>query len=62
MFWDTMGCPEKHKDLSEGAREDMGYMERYWYITEGVRDIMGNKKGDLVITGFLGLIMRKTDL
>jgi hypothetical protein len=33
-------------DLSEGAREDMGDMERYWDITEGVRDIMGNKKRD----------------
>jgi hypothetical protein len=24
MFWDTIRCTEKHKDLSEGARVDMG--------------------------------------
>jgi hypothetical protein len=40
MFWDTMGCTEKHRDLSEGAREDMGDIERYWDIRESVRDIM----------------------
>jgi hypothetical protein len=49
MYWDTIRCTEKHKDLSEGAREDM---ERYWDITEGVRDIMGNKESDLAVTGF----------
>jgi hypothetical protein len=43
MFWDTIRCIENFKDLSEGAREDMWHMERYWDITEGVRDIMGNK-------------------
>jgi hypothetical protein len=61
-FWDTIGCTEKHKDLSEGAREDMGDMERYWDITEGVRDNMDNKERDWVMTGFLGLIMRRTDM
>jgi hypothetical protein len=45
-FWDTMECTEKLRDLSEGAREDMGDMERYWDITEGARDIMGNKEKD----------------
>jgi hypothetical protein len=29
MFCDTIRCTEKHKDLSEEAREDMGDMERY---------------------------------
>jgi hypothetical protein len=58
-FWDTMECTEKLRDLSEGAREDMGRMERYWDITEGARDIMGNKEGDWAMTGFLGLIMRR---
>jgi hypothetical protein len=24
-FWDTMECTEKLRDLSEGAREDMGH-------------------------------------
>jgi hypothetical protein len=38
MYWDTIRCTEKRKDLSEGAREDIGDMERYWDITEGVRD------------------------
>jgi hypothetical protein len=33
MFWDTMGCIEKHRDLSEGAREDIGDMERDWSVT-----------------------------
>jgi hypothetical protein len=49
MFWDTIGCTEKHRDLSEGAREDMGDMDRYWDITEGVRYIMGNKERDLAM-------------
>jgi hypothetical protein len=44
MFWDTIRCTEKHKNLSKGAREDMGNMKRYWDVTEGVRDIMGNKE------------------
>jgi hypothetical protein len=52
MFWDTIGCTEKHRDLSEGAREDMGDMEKYWDIREGVRDIMGNKERDWAMTGF----------
>jgi hypothetical protein len=45
-FWDTFRCTKKHKDLSEGAREDMWHMKRYWDITEGVKDIMGNKERD----------------
>jgi hypothetical protein len=53
-FWATMGCTKRHKDLSEGAREDMGDMERYLDITEGVRNIMGNKERDWPKTGFLG--------
>jgi hypothetical protein len=28
MFWDTIRCTEKHKNLSEGSREDMGDMQR----------------------------------
>jgi hypothetical protein len=55
MFWATIGCRERHKNLSEGSREDMGDMERYWNITEG--DIKGNKERDWAITCFLGLIM-----
>jgi hypothetical protein len=62
MFWDTIRCTEEHKDLSEGAREDKGNMERYWDITEGVRDIMGNKERVWAMTGFLGLIMRRTGM
>jgi hypothetical protein len=50
MLWDTIGYTEKHKDLSEGSREDMGDMERYWVITEGVRDIMGNKERGWAMT------------
>jgi hypothetical protein len=42
MFWDTIGCTEKDRDLSEGARKYMGDMERYWDIAEGVRDIIFN--------------------
>jgi hypothetical protein len=52
MFWDTIGYTEKHKDLSERAREDIGDMERYWDITEGVRDIMENKERDWTMSGF----------
>jgi hypothetical protein len=44
IFWDTMGCAEKHRDLSEGAREGMGDIERYWDITKGVRVVMENKE------------------
>jgi hypothetical protein len=62
MFWDTIRCTEKHKDLSEGAREDMGDMERYWDIKEGVRDILENKERDWAMTGLLGLIMKRTDM
>jgi hypothetical protein len=41
MFWDTIRCTEEHKDLSEGAREDMGDMERYWedHVTELERNL-----------------------
>jgi NDP-sugar pyrophosphorylase family protein len=53
MFWDTMGCPKRHKDLSERVKEDMGNMERYWDITEEVRDIMGSKERDWGIVGEL---------
>jgi hypothetical protein len=52
LFWDTIRCTEKHMDLSEEAREDMGDMDRYWDITEGVRDIMGNNERDWAMTGF----------
>jgi hypothetical protein len=62
MYWDTIRCTEEHKDLSEGAREDMGDIERYGDIREGVRDIMGNKERVWAMTGFLGLIMRRTDM
>jgi hypothetical protein len=62
MFWDTIRCKEKHKDLSEGGREDMGDMERYWDLKEGARVIMGNKESDWAMAGFLGLIMRRTDM
>jgi hypothetical protein len=46
IFWDPIGYTEKHKDLSLGAREDMGDMESYWDVTEGVKDIKGNKERD----------------
>jgi hypothetical protein len=46
MFWDTMWCTEKHKNLSEGSREDMGDMERYWDFREGVSYIIGDKERD----------------
>jgi uncharacterized protein involved in copper resistance len=62
MFWDPIRCTKKHIDLSEEAREDMGEIERYWDITEGVRYIMGNKERDWSMTGFLGLIIRRTDM
>jgi hypothetical protein len=52
MFWDTIGCTEKHKDSSEAAKEDMGDIKRYWDITEGVRDIIGNKERDWAMTIF----------
>jgi hypothetical protein len=52
MFWDTIGCTEKHKDPSEAAKEDMGDIKRYWDITEGVRDIIGNKERDWAMTIF----------
>jgi hypothetical protein len=29
MLQDTMGCPERHKDLFEMVREDLGDMEGY---------------------------------
>jgi hypothetical protein len=51
----------KAQGPQEGARVDMGDIERYCDIKEGVRDIMGNKERDWAMTGFLGLIMR-TDL
>jgi hypothetical protein len=62
MFWDTMWCTEKHKNFSEGSRENMGNMEGYWDFTEDVKDIMGDKERDLAVTGFLGLIMRAIDI
>jgi hypothetical protein len=40
----------------------MGDMEGYWDFTEGVRDIIGDNKRDWAVTGFLGLIMRGTDI
>jgi hypothetical protein len=61
-FWDTMWCTKKLRDLFEGSREDMGDMEGYWDFTEGVRDIMRYKERDWAVTGFLGLIMRGTDI
>jgi hypothetical protein len=39
IFWETTGCTKRHKDLSEGAREDMGDMKRY-------------KERDWAMTGF----------
>jgi hypothetical protein len=62
MFWDTIRYEETQKDHSKGAREDMGDMKRYWDITDGVRDIMGCKERGLDMTGFLGLIKRRTDM
>jgi hypothetical protein len=44
MFWDTIRCTEKHKDLSEVARVDMVDMERYWDITEGSMTSWGTKR------------------
>jgi hypothetical protein len=62
IFWDTIRCTEKHKDLSEGSMEDIRDMERYWDITEGVWDIMGNKERDWNMADLLGLIMRRADM
>jgi hypothetical protein len=55
-----MECTENLRDLSEGAREDMGDMERNWDITEGAKDIMANNEKDW--DRFLGLLMRRTDM
>jgi hypothetical protein len=59
MFWDTIGCTEKHKDLSEGK---VGY--------GGHGKVLGHQGGGQGhhgeqgkrLTGFLGLIMRRTDM
>jgi hypothetical protein len=56
MFWDTMGCTERHKDLSKGVREDMGM---YWDITERVRDIIGNNERDWAMVGRFRVILAK---
>jgi hypothetical protein len=41
----------------------MGDMERYWDVTEGFKNIIGNNEGDnWAMTGFDGLIMRRTDM
>jgi hypothetical protein len=29
-----MGCKERHMDITEGVREAMGDIRRYWNITE----------------------------
>jgi hypothetical protein len=59
MFRDTIGCTEKHKDLSEGQ---VGY--------EGHGEVLGHQGGGQIhhgeqgerLTGILGLIMRRTDM
>jgi hypothetical protein len=37
MFWNTIGCKEKHRDLSEGPREDMGDKERVWAMCQKLK-------------------------
>jgi hypothetical protein len=37
VFWRTIGGTESHKDLSEGVREDMGDIRKYWSFTEWSR-------------------------
>jgi hypothetical protein len=54
MFWDTMGCTERHKDLSEMFREDLGEMEGYWDTTVRSKDIKGKMERDWVMADFLG--------
>jgi hypothetical protein len=49
-----MGCPERHKDLFEMVREDLGDMEGYWDTTMRSKDIKGYMQRDWVITDFLG--------
>jgi hypothetical protein len=51
MFWNTMWCTERHKDLSRGVREDIRDMGMYWDITERARDIMGNNERDWAVEG-----------
>jgi hypothetical protein len=46
MFWDTLGCTERHKDLFDGVRKDIRDMGWSWDTTEMVRDIMVNKERD----------------
>jgi hypothetical protein len=54
ILWDTMGCPERHKDLFEMVREDLGDMEGYWDTTERSKDIKGYMERDWVMADFLG--------
>jgi hypothetical protein len=54
MFWNTMGCTKRHKDLSEMVREDLGDMEGYWDTTVRSKDIKGYMERDWVMADFLG--------
>jgi hypothetical protein len=54
MFWNTMGCTKRPKDLSEMVREDLGDMEGYWDTTVRSNDIKGYMERDWVMADFLG--------
>jgi hypothetical protein len=54
MFCDTMGCTERHKDLSEMVREDLGTCMGYWHTTVRTKDIKGYMERDWVMADFLG--------
>jgi hypothetical protein len=45
MFWDTIRYTERHKDLSEMVREDLGDMEGYCDTTVRSKDIKGTWRG-----------------
>jgi hypothetical protein len=42
--------------------DTMECTEKLGDLSEGAREDMGNKERDWAMTGFLGLIMRRTDL
>jgi hypothetical protein len=57
MVWATVGYTKRHKDLSEGVREDIGDMKKYWNVRKGARYIMGNKERDWAMADFFWVII-----
>jgi hypothetical protein len=53
MFWGTIGCSEKHKVAYGGHGEVLGH--------QGGGQGHHGEQGER-LTGFLGLIMRRTDM